>query len=294
MFGPANGQHALQRRVSHRRGPEQPGFNLLLEWHQGQHRATQPRQQGGAQNADRADVRKDHGCCQACLCGCPFDDGAHPVGAGRQDQRERQHVLQSNALGQAHCVLNRFDQVHAFAQQGRVLKVGQMTVVKQNGEVDLSGDQLPGEIACELFGQFKLDGGKLPSDLPQQCQRQGIGRAVRDAENHLARGLAGGRARTGDGFLGLPQDGHRMRQKSLARLSQLDALAGAMKQAGANLFFELGCLMAQGGLRNKDPVGRLGERAALGNGNEIPQLTKFHGVVTRNGLILIRAIAFEK
>ena len=69
-----------------------------------------------------------------------------------------------------------------------------------------------------------------------------------------------------------------MRQQSLARLSQLDALAGAMKQAGANLVFELGCLMAQGGLRNKDPVGRLGERAALGNGNKIPQLTKFHGV----------------
>ena len=84
-----------------------------------------------------------------------------------------------------------------------------------------------------------------------------------------------------------------MRQKSLARLSQLDALAGAMKQAGANLFFELGCLMAQGGLRNKDPVGRLGERAALGNGNEIPQLTKFHGVVTINGLILINPSGFK-
>jgi hypothetical protein len=68
-------------------------------------------------------------------------------------------------------------------------------------------------------------------------------------------------------------------KKPLARFGQLDAPARPVKQAGANFVFELGCLMAQGGLCNKDPVGRFGERAALGNGNEIPQLTKFHGVV---------------
>lgn len=86
-----------------------------------------------------------------------------------------------------------------------------------------------------------------------------------------------------------------MRQKPLARFGQLNAPAGAMKQAGANLVFELGCLMTQGGLCNKDPVGRLGERAAFGNGNKIPQLTKFHGVACWQEMdfILINPSSFK-
>ena len=78
-------------------------------------------------------------------------------------------------------------------------------------------------------------------------------------------------------LLNLAQDHLGAAQEEAARVGQLKLVQAAVEQLGADFLFELGELLRERGLREAEPLGRLGEGGRLGDGAENPQLVQIHG-----------------
>jgi hypothetical protein len=68
------------------------------------------------------------------------------------------------------------------------------------------------------------------------------------------------------------------RQERRTRRGQPNAAAGAFEQPGTQFAFQARDLMAQRGLHDQAPPGRLREAAGLGDRHHVPHLLEFHGI----------------
>ena len=68
-----------------------------------------------------------------------------------------------------------------------------------------------------------------------------------------------------------------MVEKDPTRGGQLDAVSTANHQLSAHLVLEVADLTTEGRLRHvQPPLGRHGQTSGLGDGNEIPEVSKLH------------------
>ena len=81
--------------------------------------------------------------------------------------------------------------------------------------------------------------------------------------------------------IGLVEHLSRIGQEGLALLGHNDALVGALKDVHAHLVFEIANRCGNRRLRHKEPARGLGDAAAFGNLNNIPELLKLHGFLPR-------------
>ena len=73
----------------------------------------------------------------------------------------------------------------------------------------------------------------------------------------------------------------RVAQEGLAFLGHNDALVGALKDVHTHLVFEIANRRGNRRLRHKEPARGLGDAAAFGNFDDIPELLKLHSLLPR-------------
>ena len=81
--------------------------------------------------------------------------------------------------------------------------------------------------------------------------------------------------------IGLVKHLSRVAQEGLAFLGHNDALVGALKDVHAHLVFEIANRCGNRRLRHKEPARGLGDAAAFGNFDDIPELLKLHSFLPR-------------
>ena len=114
---------------------------------------------------------------------------------------------------------------------------------------------------------------EAPDDLGQDAVEGGR----HEAERELALDLADA-ARHGLHVLGARQHVACVAVEEAAGFGELERACAALEQRGAQLLFQLLDLPAQRGLGDEQALGRAGEIALFGNGDEVAQMAEFHGL----------------
>ena len=124
--------------------------------------------------------------------------------------------------------------------------------------------------------QLQLSFRAAPNELAQQPV-QPVAEALAGTEPHDLRVvLAECRDGRGRG-VGRGEHGTSMRQEGRAGLGECDTAGRPVEQGDTQLALEPPHLLAHRGLDDVQPFGRAAEVQLLGDGQEVPQLTQFHG-----------------
>ena len=127
-----------------------------------------------------------------------------------------------------------------------------------------------------VFEQGQLDARVGAAEGAEQAGEAPVGQGVDQADGEAASEQAAERGHRLTPAVGRLQRGPRVRQQGLAGRGQLDPAPAAEEQVLAELGFEPADLLADGWLRDRDPLGRAGEVALLGDGYEVGKLPQFH------------------
>lgn len=115
----------------------------------------------------------------------------------------------------------------------------------------------------------------------------GGGQGMEEAPDvrEIERGMLDGRAGPCGAQRGLAsfQDGHGFRKERLSRGREHHPVGLPHQEAVAHLVLQLPYLSAERGLRHPEPSGGPAESAILGDRNEVPEVSEFHGARDHTG-----------
>ena len=188
--------------------------------------------------------------------------GTAQAGAGVDDERNR-------PLGREAGVLRTDpDQPFALDQPPALLAGRTLAQV----EVELVVLQPPVQRPALVDGQVQLDQRVVPTEVAQDLRQPGEGQVVGHAQAQPPARLC-----PGEETLGLPVRGEDRLGEADHRLAvggQRHRVGVAQDQVAAGRLLELADVLADGGLPDAEPCGRLGEAAGLRNGKEGLQLSR--------------------
>jgi hypothetical protein len=142
--------------------------------------------------------------------------------------------------------------------------------------VELAGGQRGKQRVGLVLQQGQLDARVGTVEGAQQAGEAAVGEGVDQADGQAAGEQAADRRHRLAPALGRLQCRPRVGEQGLAGRGERDAAAVAEEQALAELGFQAVDLLADGGLRDRDALGRAGEVAFLGDGHEVGKLPQFH------------------
>jgi len=116
----------------------------------------------------------------------------------------------------------------------------------------------------------------LPVERPEQASKTAIRERLDEPDREAPGQNAADRGHRVAGVTGAGEHGLGVRQQRLAGRGQPDSAAVPDEQRLGQLRFQAVDLLADRGLRDRDPLGRAGEIAFLGDRQEVGQLPEFH------------------
>ena len=139
------------------------------------------------------------------------------------------------------------------------------------------------DVLDNLVGLFLAQGKVVARgiELTDHIDKRVNGKGIMLAAHTKVRHLLGRALVLALEQVGLVEHLARVAQEGLAFLGHNDALVGALKDMHTHLVFEIADRCGNRRLRHKEPARGLGDAAAFGNFDDIPELLKLHSFLPR-------------